>query len=86
MATNDSNPKKKTTTPAKRTRRTPAEAKPRAIARKTPPQPSIARPGDDQIRLRAYELYLERGGRPGDPFEDWLRAERELVEETGLAG
>jgi len=40
------------------------------------------RPGDDEIRLRAYELYLERGGRHGDPGEDWLRAERELIDQT----
>jgi len=30
------------------------------------------------IRLRAYELYLERGGRPGSETEDWLLAEREV--------
>jgi hypothetical protein len=32
----------------------------------------------DQIALRAYHLYLERGGRGGDPVSDWVRAEREL--------
>ncbi|PWT87083.1 MAG: hypothetical protein C5B58_00350 [Acidobacteria bacterium] len=29
---------------------------------------------------RAYELYLERGGNPGTPYEDWLAAEKELSE------
>jgi hypothetical protein len=32
----------------------------------------------DQIRMRAYELYLERGAQPSDGLEDWLQAEREL--------
>jgi len=32
----------------------------------------------DQIAERAYHLYLERGRQPGDPFADWLMAEREL--------
>ncbi|MDQ4079915.1 MAG: DUF2934 domain-containing protein [Gemmatimonadota bacterium] len=35
---------------------------------------------DEQIRARAYELYLERGGGPSDEMEDWLRAEREYHE------
>jgi len=33
----------------------------------------------DQIRVRAYELYLERGREPGHETEDWLRAEAELM-------
>jgi hypothetical protein len=33
----------------------------------------------EQIRLRAYEIYLERGGFPGNELDDWLQAERELV-------
>jgi len=35
---------------------------------------------EDQIRTRAYELYLGRNGEPGDAVEDWLRAEREYIE------
>jgi hypothetical protein len=35
-------------------------------------------PSDEEIRRRAYEIYLERGGLPGDEHDDWLRAEREL--------
>jgi DUF2934 family protein len=34
----------------------------------------------EQVRLRAYELYLERGGTPGGELYDWIRAERELSE------
>jgi hypothetical protein len=35
---------------------------------------------EEQIRMRAYELYRERGGRVGDDMADWLRAEREYLE------
>jgi hypothetical protein len=35
-------------------------------------------PSHEEIRHRAYELYLGRGDRPGDELDDWLRAEREL--------
>lgn len=38
---------------------------------------------EEQIRTRAYELYLERGGGPSDEMEDWLRAEREYRERGG---
>ena len=31
-----------------------------------------------QIRERAYELYLARGGQQGNEVSDWLAAEREL--------
>jgi Protein of unknown function (DUF2934) len=33
---------------------------------------------DEEIRCRAYEIYLERGQQPGAELEDWLQAEREL--------
>ena len=36
------------------------------------------RPTHEQISLRAYQIYLERGARPGNELDDWLRAEREL--------
>jgi hypothetical protein len=35
-------------------------------------------PSHEEIRRRAYEIYLERNGFPGDELDDWLRAEREL--------
>jgi hypothetical protein len=74
-------PKRRTTSPAKRTRAVSTAAKPRQRAQRTPVAASAARPDDAQIRARAYELYLERGHH-GDPMEDWLRAERELIEQT----
>ena len=33
---------------------------------------------EDQIRLRAYELYEERGREDGYAEEDWLRAKEEI--------
>jgi hypothetical protein len=33
---------------------------------------------EDEIRLRAYEIYLQRGAEPGREVDDWLQAEREL--------
>ena len=33
----------------------------------------------EQIALRAYEIYLERNGAPGDPMQDWIRAEQEIL-------
>ena len=33
----------------------------------------------EQIQNRAYEIYLERRGGPGNPIQDWLRAEQELL-------
>jgi len=35
-------------------------------------------PSEDQIRARAYEIYLARKGGPGDELSDWLKAEAEL--------
>lgn len=33
---------------------------------------------EQEIRNRAHELYLQRGGQPGSEIEDWLQAEREV--------
>ena len=33
---------------------------------------------ENDLRLRAYEIYLQRGPNPGDEVGDWLQAEREL--------
>ena len=35
-------------------------------------------PSQEEIRRRAYEIYLERGGLPGRELEDWLQAESEF--------
>lgn len=33
---------------------------------------------EEQIRARAYELYLQRGDNGGSPEQDWLRAAEEI--------
>ena len=40
---------------------------------------------DEQVRLRAYEIYLARGRErgPGDRLSDWLRAKQQLYAEAG---
>lgn len=38
---------------------------------------TVAEPLEELIRRRAFEIYLERGNRPGSALEDWTRAERE---------
>jgi hypothetical protein len=37
----------------------------------------VDRPAIEEIRVRAYEIFLERGGGEGDDVGDWLRAENE---------
>lgn len=36
----------------------------------------------DEIELRAYQLWQERGSPIGTPEEDWLRAEEEIFQEN----
>jgi len=37
-------------------------------------------PTVEEIRARAYEIYIERGQRSGEDLENWLQAEKELAE------
>ena len=34
---------------------------------------------EDEIRLRAYYRYLERGAESGDELSDWLEAESDVL-------
>jgi hypothetical protein len=34
---------------------------------------------EEEIKRRAYEIYLERDEEPGRDLEDWFQAERELA-------
>jgi len=42
-------------------------------------QPEATAVTHDDIAIRAYELYLARGGQSGSDIDDWLCAERELA-------
>ena len=43
-------------------------------------------PTHDEIALRGYQIYVERGGAPGCELEDWLQAELELIEKYEKTG
>jgi Protein of unknown function (DUF2934) len=49
------------------------------------PKPRTAsnQPTREEIALRAYHIYLKRDGAPGNEFEDWMQAERQLIVEIG---
>jgi len=40
---------------------------------------STALPLEEQIRLRAHQLYVERGNESGSEMDDWLQAEEEIA-------
>jgi len=44
---------------------------------RTDDQPAPAVP-TDSIEARAYEIFIRRGRTPGNPVDDWRRAEAEL--------
>jgi hypothetical protein len=44
-----------------------------------------ATPDPERISMRAYELYLARGGADGQAWDDWLTAERELTQDESRA-
>jgi len=37
---------------------------------------------EEKVRARAYELFLQRGGRGGSPEQDWLQAVSEIQNQT----
>ena len=41
-----------------------------------------ARPSDEDIARRAYEIYEREGRQPGHDLENWLKAEAELTRGT----
>lgn len=38
----------------------------------------VSVPTQEEIRVRAYEIYVKRGAEPGREAEDWAQAERDL--------
>jgi glycosyltransferase involved in cell wall biosynthesis len=65
---------------AKSTRTTAKTDRAKTIQKSMPAAEVTGRPelAIEEIRHRAYEIYLARGVAPGDPMADWLQAEREL--------
>ncbi len=58
-----------------------AQNMPRSILRSQIPQESGKNePPPAEIRQRAFEIHIERGGIHGCDLDDWLQAERELRE------
>lgn len=58
-------------------------AKPAALPASEQASPSAM---EEEIRRRAYEIYLQRGATPGSESEDWLSAEREVRARAATAG
>jgi hypothetical protein len=50
-----------------------------AAAPAAPAAPAAVSPSREAIGKRAFELFVARGGANGNAFEDWVRAERELM-------
>ena len=89
-----------TPTPKKRTRKTTASANGNgvhtengngAVEKSVTAAPETTYSGqaapslEEQIRLRAYHLYLQRGGHGGSPEQDWLQAKEEITREQSVA-
>jgi len=64
-----------------KTKKVASAAKPRTQPRRE----ERFRAQQERIAMRAYQLYLSRGGVDGEALRDWLEAEREIggQNETG---
>jgi len=51
------------------------------FAQESPVSPTL----EEKIRVRAYQLYLERRGMGGSPEQDWLQAKIEICGEQPIA-
>ena len=57
------------------------KSKPRPRMVKSPPRPSMVPFSlEEEIRRRAYELYMQRSPSLGSETDDWLVAEREILD------
>ncbi|MBZ5508500.1 MAG: DUF2934 domain-containing protein [Acidobacteriia bacterium] len=57
---------------------TPIESAPKGAETSDRKLPSLNQEIQEQIRTRAYELFVERGRHEGHDREDWERAEAEV--------
>src|SRR5207244_425334 len=84
----DEKPKKTSRSARSTKKRASAEAAPSPVEGRNPEEPALPVPQASElgrsasvdihaeIRRRAYEIYLSRGGIDGDDLSDWLEAER----------
>ena len=49
------------------------------------PLENNSQPTEDEIRIRAYEIYSARNGDPGSEVGNWLKAEAELRDRRATA-
>lgn len=68
-------PRTRTTAPRKRTNKHVGTT----IVEVTEVSVVVVEPTDEEIRLRAYHRYLERGGTPGSEADDWIEARKDLL-------
>jgi hypothetical protein len=54
------------------------QARTTSVQAETPQPPGTNAVREEEIRVRAYEIYLERGAEAGRELDDWLQAEHEL--------
>jgi len=80
-----------TAAPKKRTRKPTAEAETTTKvtkAAKNGSKPTVINEAtpvsnlEEQIRVRAYELYLQRDGNGGSPEQDWFQATAEIYSKS----
>ena len=45
-------------------------------------EPVLQSTREQEIRNRAYEIYLQRGAESGGDAQDWFQAERELTKQS----
>jgi hypothetical protein len=70
---------------AKTTRKTePTTAVKKPAARRPKAAARVAEPTHDDIALRAWSIYLQRGASHGQAMSDWLEAKAQLLIERGL--
>jgi hypothetical protein len=62
---------------------TEAPSKPVSSSSRTSVDSTYSPDLQEAIRQRAYEIYQQRGGKNGTDMEDWILAEREILDRSG---
>jgi len=52
----------------------------RTATTRTPSEATASATTGDEVRRRAFEIYEERGREDGHELDDWLEAEKEVLE------